>query len=41
MEMRPTMPSRDKLAKLDRPTLIRHAEVPYVVWGDEELEVRQ
>jgi mannose-6-phosphate isomerase-like protein (cupin superfamily) len=30
------MPSRDKLTSLTAPTLIRHAEVPYVVWGDDE-----
>lgn len=30
------MPRRDQLKPLDAPTLIRMAEVPYVVWGDDE-----
>jgi hypothetical protein len=30
------MPSRDKLTKLVEPTLIRSADVPCVVWGDDE-----
>ena len=30
------MPRRDQLKPLDTPTLIRMAEVPYIVWGDDE-----
>lgn len=30
------MPRRDQLKPLDAPTLVRRAEVPYVVWGDDE-----
>lgn len=30
------MPRRDQLNPLDAPTLIRMADVPYVVWGDDD-----
>lgn len=34
--MEDPMPRRDQLKPLDSPTLIRMADVPYVVWGDDE-----
>jgi mannose-6-phosphate isomerase-like protein (cupin superfamily) len=30
------MPRRDQLKPLTEPTLIRHSDVPYIVWGDDE-----